>query len=110
MKVLSTRGFAIVAARPCRCDCGARRRSVSLEADPYRRDLGPGGYVDVTTRLVARQMSEKLGQPVIVEQPVRRGGLVAMRGVKTAPADGYTLLAVVNTIAIQQVGKSGSGI
>jgi tripartite-type tricarboxylate transporter receptor subunit TctC len=61
-----------------------------------------GGFVDVTTRYMSRYMSEKLGQPVIVENRTGAGGLVAIRAVKAAPADGYTLLASVNTVTIQQ--------
>ncbi|UVH60627.1 tripartite tricarboxylate transporter substrate binding protein [Variovorax paradoxus] len=62
----------------------------------------PGGSLDVTTRVVAKEMGERLGQPVIIENRVGAGGLVAIRAVKASPADGYTLLASVNTIAVQQ--------
>ena len=68
-----------------------------------------GGWLDVTTRFVAQQLGEKLGQPVVVENRAGAGGLVALRAVKSAPADGYTLLAGVNTIAIQQVIQSDPG-
>lgn len=53
----------------------------------------PGGATDVTTRLVAQKMSEKLGQQVIVEN--RPGGdtLLGILRVKEQPADGYTVLA-----------------
>ena len=69
----------------------------------------PGGAVDVTTRIVAKEMGEKLGQPVIVENRVGAGGLVAIRSVKAAPADGYTLIAPVNTIAVQQAVSRNPG-
>ena len=68
-----------------------------------------GGLLDITTRLVARHMSDKLGQQVIVENRAGAGGLVALRAVKDAPADGYTLLAGVNTIVIQQVVSKEPG-
>src|SRR5437870_3513691 len=56
-----------------------------------------GGATDITTRLVAQKMSEKLGQPVIVDN--RPGGetLLGTRLVKSAPADGYTILAQAST-------------
>lgn len=64
-------------------------------AKPIRFIVGtaPGGATDLTTRLVAQKMSEKLGQSIIVEN--RPGGdtLVAVRYVKDQPADGYTILA-----------------
>jgi tripartite-type tricarboxylate transporter receptor subunit TctC len=55
-----------------------------------------GGALDITTRLVAQKMGEKLGQTVIVDN--RPGGdtLLGTRMVKDAPADGYTLLAQAN--------------
>ena len=69
----------------------------------------PGGLLDVTTRVVAKEMGERLGQPVTVENRVGAGGLVAIRSVKAAPADGYTLVASVNTIAVQQAVSRNPG-
>lgn len=72
----------------------------SVAAEPYptkpiRFIVGtaPGGATDITTRLVAQKMSEKLGQPIIVEN--RPGGdtIISIRYVKDQPADGYTILA-----------------
>lgn len=68
-----------------------------------------GGLLDVHTRTVAKVLGEKLGQQVVVENRAGAGGLVAIRSLKTAPADGYTLLAAANTIAIQQVLNSEPG-
>lgn len=69
----------------------------------------PGGSVDVTTRVVAKEMGDRLGQPVIIENRVGAGGLVGIRAVKASPADGYTLLASVNTIAVQQAVSRDPG-
>lgn len=69
----------------------------------------PGGAIDAVTRLVAQRIRDDLGQTVIVENHVGAGGVVAIREVKAAPADGYTLLAVVNTIAIQQAMRLDPG-
>ena len=69
----------------------------------------PGGAVDLTTRAVAQHLTEKLAQPVIVENRSGAGGLIGIRSVKTAPADGYTLLSVVNTIATQQAVSPDPG-
>jgi tripartite-type tricarboxylate transporter receptor subunit TctC len=70
---------------------------------------GPGGLVDVITRLVAQKMSDKLGQPIVVENQGAAGTLMGIRGVKRAPADGYTLLATSNSIAIQPAVKLDPG-
>ena len=53
----------------------------------------PGGATDVTTRLVAQKMSEKLGQPVIVDNRPGADTLVGILHVRDQAADGYTLLA-----------------
>lgn len=52
----------------------------------------PGGAVDTVGRLVAQQLQEKLGQPVVPENRAGGNGVVAGIAVQTAPADGYTLL------------------
>lgn len=62
-----------------------------------------GGLLDAQTRSAAKKMGDLLGQSVVVENKPGAGGLVAIRYVKAAPPDGYTLLATPNTIAIQQV-------
>lgn len=52
----------------------------------------PGSSVDVSTRMVAEGLSRRLQQPVIVENRTGGLGMIAMTGLLTAPADGYTLL------------------
>jgi tripartite-type tricarboxylate transporter receptor subunit TctC len=52
----------------------------------------------VTTRAVAQQMSENLGQPIIVDRP-GADGQIGIRAAKAAARDGYTLLASSNTVA-----------
>ncbi|HSV79403.1 MAG TPA: tripartite tricarboxylate transporter substrate binding protein [Ramlibacter sp.] len=79
----------------------------ALAADPFPskpiRVVVPtaaGGLGDVYTRLVARKMSERLGQQLIIDN--RPGGdtLIGTRLVKEAPADGYTLLFQASGISI----------
>jgi tripartite-type tricarboxylate transporter receptor subunit TctC len=69
----------------------------------------PGGAMDITTRLVAQKMGEKLGQSIIVDN--RPGGdtLLGTRMVKDAPADGYTILAQSNGFSSQPALKSDPG-
>lgn len=52
----------------------------------------PGGASDALARIVAQKLSEKWGQPVVVENRAGAGGNVGMEVVANAPADGYTLL------------------
>jgi tripartite-type tricarboxylate transporter receptor subunit TctC len=52
-----------------------------------------GGGVDTVTRIVADGLSQKLGQPVIVENRAGAAGNIGAEAVFTSDPDGYTLLA-----------------
>jgi len=54
----------------------------------------PGGSNDVVGRLVANQLSERLGQQVYVDNRGGAGGVIGTEAAATAAADGYTLLVV----------------
>lgn len=51
-----------------------------------------GGVADTTARIMQNTLSEKLGQPVIIENRTGASGAIAAAAVAQAPADGYTLL------------------
>jgi tripartite-type tricarboxylate transporter receptor subunit TctC len=72
-------------------------------------NTGAGGLTDITTRLVAEKMGEKLGQSIIVDNRAGGDGGLGARVVKTAAPDGYTLLASAGTIAIQPLVKLEPG-
>ena len=54
--------------------------------------FGAGGITDIIARTVAGQMTESLGQQVIVENKPGAGNILATETVRQAPADGYTIL------------------
>ena len=58
----------------------------------------PGGAGDTVARLFAQPLSEKLGQPVVVENKPGAGSVLAAQLVTSAPADGYTLLFSGNSM------------
>jgi tripartite-type tricarboxylate transporter receptor subunit TctC len=63
--------------------------------------FGAGGSTDIVGRIVAKHLTEKLGQPVVVENKAGAGGTIGADLVAKAPADGYTLtLGTTSTHAI----------
>lgn len=69
--------------------------AASYPGKPIRMivNFPPGGTVDVLTRTVAQKLTEKWGQPVVVDNRAGAGGNIGAQAVATAAADGYTLLA-----------------
>ena len=64
--------------------------------------FGPGGIGDMTGRIVAEKLSEKLGQRVVVENRPSAGMTVAADLALKAPADGYTIFHAGNGAAISK--------
>jgi len=62
--------------------------------------FGPGGVADVTARLVAQALSEKLGQNFFIENMPGAGGITAARAALSGGTDGYTLALLTNGTAI----------
>ena len=52
-----------------------------------------GGGSDIIARLIGQYLSERLGQPFVIENRVGAGGTLAAEAVVRSPPDGYTLLA-----------------
>jgi tripartite-type tricarboxylate transporter receptor subunit TctC len=59
-----------------------------------------GGQADITSRLVAERLTEKLGQRFVIENQPGPGGIVAARSVLSAAPDGYTLGLATNGTSI----------
>ena len=62
--------------------------------------FSPGGIADTIARSVGLKMSERIGQPVIVENRGGAGGALAAKVVAQAQPDGYTLLVTTTAIAV----------
>jgi tripartite-type tricarboxylate transporter receptor subunit TctC len=53
--------------------------------------FGPGSSADIVARVVGKQMEEKLGQPIVVENRPGNSSMTAAEAVARAPNDGYEL-------------------
>jgi tripartite-type tricarboxylate transporter receptor subunit TctC len=81
-------------------------RAQAFPSRPVRIVIGfpPGGGIDILARLIAPVMSERLGQPVIVDNRPGANGQVATQAVSQLEADGHTILfGTAGNLAINQV-------
>jgi Tripartite tricarboxylate transporter family receptor len=74
-------------------------RSAWAQAYPARPvriivGVGPGGAIDILARLVGQWLSERLGQPFVIDNRPGGGGNISTEAVAKASPDGYTLLIV----------------
>ncbi len=76
---------------------------------PVRLIVGfpPGSATDTVARLIAPELSQRLGQQVIVENKTGAGSTIAAEIVAKAAPDGYTLLAMTITNAVNETLYQG---
>ncbi len=84
------------------CLVGSAQAESRYPDKPVRIILpfGPGGIADVTTRIVAQKLSERMGQNFYIDNRPGAGGIVAAKAALSYPADGYTLFLTGNASAI----------
>lgn len=91
---------ATLAALAC---CGGTTLAQDYPTKPIRFlvPFAAGGSADVIARLIAQKASEKLGQPIVVENRPGAGGTLGTTAAVRSEPDGYTwLLATTSTLAI----------
>ncbi len=62
--------------------------------------LPPGGTVDTMARLLSERLQANLGQPIVITNIAGAGGTIGAGQAAKSPADGYTLLMVYDTFAV----------
>ena len=77
-------------------------RAQSFPTRPVRLIVGQaaGSGSDVLARLIAQWLSDRLGQPFVVENRPGAGGNIGAEAVVRSPADGHTLLLITSTNVI----------
>jgi tripartite-type tricarboxylate transporter receptor subunit TctC len=56
----------------------------------------PGGAGDISARLIGQKLSERFGQPVVIENQAGASGSIGMTMLKRAAPDGYTIGVVIS--------------
>jgi tripartite-type tricarboxylate transporter receptor subunit TctC len=72
---------------------------------PVRLLVGypPGGPVDIFARLMGQWLSDRMGQPFVVENRAGAGSTLAVQAAVNAPADGYTLITLSTSAVISSL-------
>jgi tripartite-type tricarboxylate transporter receptor subunit TctC len=92
-RILQAIVFAALAAPLCLALGSSRAAAEQYPVRPIRIlvGFGPGSSADIVARVVGKQMEEKLGQPVVVENRPGNSSMTAAETVARAPNDGYVL-------------------
>ena len=84
---------------PVLCSVALASPFASAHADTYPDrpirlvvPYGSGGPTDMLARALAQRMSERLKQPIVVENKPGAGGIIGVEHVAKSQPDGYTLL------------------
>jgi len=60
--------------------------------------VAPGGALDIIARLIGQWLTDRLGQPFVIENRPGAGTNIGIEAVVRAPADGYTLLLIPQSV------------
>ncbi len=95
-RFLQLAGSAALAAAPQ----SARAQSYPSRPITIMVFVGAGGAPDIIARLIGQGLSQRIGQPVVIENRPGGGGNLSLQAVARAPADGHTLLLIATPHAI----------
>jgi len=93
---------ALCAAAAAACTYGSAAVAQNFPTKPLRIVVGlaPGGGTDIVARMVGQRVSSAIGQQTIIDNRPGASGNIAAELVAKSPADGYTLIVVTASHAI----------
>jgi tripartite-type tricarboxylate transporter receptor subunit TctC len=100
---LPRRHFLSLATSAAAFHAASRRaRAQSYPSRPVRIvvPVPPGGALDILARIIGQWLSERLGQPFVIENRAGGGTNIGIEAVVRAPADGYTLLLIPGSVPV----------
>jgi len=102
MTVISCIVLRLATAAAIACAISQSSFALDYPTKPVRLIVGvaAGGANDTVARLLAQTLSERLGQPVVVENRPGAGGNIGLEAVVNAPPDGHTLLFATSANAL----------
>lgn len=97
-KAVFGRMLPLIALAAAACGIGGAQAADSYPNKPIRIIVPypAGGGTDTIARLIGTQLTNRWGQPVVVENKPGANTMIAATAVSRAPADGYTLLLASN--------------
>jgi tripartite-type tricarboxylate transporter receptor subunit TctC len=96
--------FAVAAALMLTATAFAAAQAQTFPNRPIRIVIGfgPGGFADITMRLLGQKMTEITGQQVVIENRPSAGGMIAAAAVSSTAPDGYTMFVLSSAVTIAQ--------
>jgi len=100
--MISSIVLRLATAAAIACAVAEPASALDFPTKPIRLIVGvaPGGANDTVARLLAQTLTERLGQPVVVENRPGAGGNIGLEAAANAAPDGYTLLFATSANAL----------
>lgn len=100
--IQSRRQALVVAALTLMSLCGGSAQAQAYPNKPIKLIVpyAPGGATDIIARTLAEKLSDRLGQPVLIDNRAGAGGVTGTDAAAKAPPDGYTFLVTLGTTVL----------
>jgi tripartite-type tricarboxylate transporter receptor subunit TctC len=104
LRAIATPATMLVLAFSAICNCAAIAQAYPVKPIRMIVPFPPGGPADIASRVIAKKLSEALGQQMILENRSGAGGTIGLEVASKSNADGYTLvLGSLSTLSIAPI-------